>query len=161
MHEAGHAVIADELRLVTDLVSIREDAGDGRLAFSMSEGESINGDGDADQIRVLYAGLAAERLVRRRARATEGARGDYAKAWSLLPYVAESRQKLEADARRLVVQHRAKIEALADALFERGMLTAGEQEVILESVAAGDDWREWLAFHHTMFAPSAPTETSL
>lgn len=155
-HEAGHVVVAYRLGFDVGPVSIRSN-GAGLLGWSFSEGPSIDRRKDEPQIITPYAGLAAERLVNPNADAAS-ADDDYERAAALLPFVARDQATLEADAARLVVQYRAQIEAVADALFAAETLQDDTPCVIMDAVAAGEDWRSVLAgylrFRAAAAAPS-------
>lgn len=139
-HEAGHAVVAYRLGLVVDSTTIRPDPAKETLGVSLSEGPWMNGSTDDDQITVLYAGLAAERLVEPGAQVEDGAFGDYEQAAVL--HGLESRPAhLEERAATVVAEHRAAIEAVAQALLEHETLPGDEAAVVVDCVDEGLDWR--------------------
>jgi ATP-dependent Zn protease len=152
-HEAGHHVLAFRFGMVTDVVTIKPDPSGGTLGTSMSEGAWSDGSMDREQVLILLAGLAAERMVAPGTRAEDGAGKDYARARELLEggSVAESLEMLESEAAALVAQDRSAIEALAAALLEYETLPGDEADVVVECVDCGQDWRAGLQGYRERF----------
>lgn len=134
-HEAGHAVIAYRLGFDSFTVTIRPDHSAGTLGASTSED-----DDDEKTVAVLYAGLAAERLVAPESGPEHGAWGDYERAAEILG-CDEPAAHLEEQAAALVQTNRAAIEAVAEALLRDEILPDDEHHVVIDAVDEGQDWR--------------------
>lgn len=140
IHEAGHVVAAMHFRHLIGDVSIIVDPDLGRLGFSASE-DSHDPD---EQVIVLYAGLAAERLIRPETQVEEGSWDDYERA-SQVHGLDAPPPHLEQAAANLVAERRSAIEALAQALIERQTLKGDEAALVVDCVDEGSDWQQSLS----------------
>lgn len=138
-HEAGHAVVAHRFGHLVDSVTIKPKPG--ILGSSASEEEFSDGSTDREQVLVLYAGLAAERLVRPGAVVEDGAWSDYEKAERLVACLGVPVEELEREAAELVHKHRVAIEAVAEVLLEHTSISGEEVLIIADSIDEGSDWR--------------------
>lgn len=149
-HEAGHAVAQSVLTHVAKLrrVTIVPDArnlgiAQSHLRPSFRPGVEADLREIVDEIVVLLSGAAAERRFAGRANHV-GAQSDYHKAVALACCVAGGEEEAQAIIRWLLaraarfVEHRwSAIEAVAQALLERKVLSGAE----VRAVIAGDQQR--------------------
>jgi hypothetical protein len=135
VHEAGHSVISRVVRLPSGYTTIR----DGNPRSWCLD------DGDLRSILTCLAGRAATQVILGCAD-DHGCSIDDAKALRLLladglrsPWRARyMRNYLLDDSRLLIRQHRRAVEAVADALLERGTLSGAEIDQMMMDAEA---WR--------------------